>query len=244
MSNTTRLVVGSAAFFAAVSIVGSIQSQQREEAQLAEERRTEEAAKDRVQAEKSRRAALTPEQRAAEEAEKARLTKEKEDAAVRAKAAEDARVAEVKRQAAEAEAKRSDWTYSDTADKVSGKTIKNAGLRSENLEFLAFPYSGGTRGNLQIRRHPRFGTDVIFYTSNGQVQCNAYSSCKVHLRVDDKLTMSLSGNPPEDHDPTVVFLNKSVIGTLRKSSKVVLTVSMFQEGERSFEFRTRNLDWK
>lgn len=248
MSGTTRLVVS----LVAIGVMGSVGSQivttieeskaSSDRAAAEAEAKLQESAK--LEAERARIAAMTPAELAAEKAKKEQIEKDRAAAAARAKVAEEARVAEAKRQAEEAEAKRSEWEYEDDTDQVTGKRVSHAVLRSQNLQHLSFPYGGGTRGTLHIRRHPRWGLDVIFMTSNGQIQCQEYADCRVYVRLDDKPPITLRGNPSGDNDPTVVFLNSSLVDKIRKSSRAIVSVTMYQEGERTFEFRTKNLHWK
>jgi hypothetical protein len=54
------------------------------------------------------------------------------------------------------------WSYDNSTDKVSGKETKDAITISNNSFEMGFPYQGGTTGRIIIRKHPRYGKDIIF----------------------------------------------------------------------------------
>src|SRR4029450_6981661 len=63
------------------------------------------------------------------------------------------------------------WGYDAIADEVRGGTIYRASIDSQNSTYFDFPYNGGSTLTLTIRKHPEYGTDVIFDISKGQFTC-------------------------------------------------------------------------
>lgn len=85
------------------------------------------------------------------------------------------------------------WDFRTSIDEVSGKSIKSATLNSSNSVEFDFPYNGGSIGSIRVRNHPRFGKDIIFDVSKGQILCSSYNGCFVTVRFDDKPAKKNSG---------------------------------------------------
>ena len=136
------------------------------------------------------------------------------------------------------------WGYSTEADEMTSKNTYTAVVTSNNLQEFDFPYNGGVSGHLTLRKHPRYGKDVIFSVDKGQILCHSYGDCSITVRFDKKPPITLAGNPPEDNSSTHVFLPYQRLFKLIKSSKIMLIeANFYQEGNRSFEFDTSKLSW-
>lgn len=140
-----------------------------------------------------------------------------------------------------------DWSYRKDEDKMSGKNVESALLRSTNSLDLDFPYKGINYGTLQIRKHPKFGTDVIFYVDKGQVLCSTYSGCPINVRFDDEKQQTYTGTPSSDHDSTTVFLtnNKKFIASAVKAKRILIQPNIYRGGSPILEFNSaKPLEWK
>jgi len=137
------------------------------------------------------------------------------------------------------------WSYSNYTDKISGKESKIVTLASTNTHQLNFPYNGGTRGTLTLRKHPRYGKDVIFSVNKGQLLCS--SDCLISIKFDDKKAYSVGASEPTDHSNNELFLSQyeynKLLKNFKQSKKVLVEVTFFQEGARIFEFNTTDLKW-
>lgn len=139
---------------------------------------------------------------------------------------------------------RPDWTYFDQPDQITGKQIHFASVdASEKLDFN-FPYSGGSTANLQIRKHPRYGTDVILSIDKGQFVCRV-EGCSVMVRFDDGHATRYSANQPSDYSSTALFISPSskFIASAKKAKRVVIEASFYQEGNRTIVFQIEGLTW-
>ena len=138
------------------------------------------------------------------------------------------------------------WQYSSSIDSMTGKPIREAYIVSTNSQQFDFPYQGGSRGTLTLRVHPRYGKDVIFNVSKGQLLCQSYDGCEVTLRFDDGKPMRVRANVPEDHGTTTLFLSgyKGLVDRLRKSSKVTVEATFYQAGNWPYTFKTDGLKWQ
>jgi hypothetical protein len=139
---------------------------------------------------------------------------------------------------------RPDWTYFDQPDQITGRPIHFASVNaSENLDFN-FPYSGGSTANLQIRKHPRYGTDVILSIDKGQFVCGV-EACSVMVRFDDGHAARYSANQPSDYRSTALFITPSskFIALAKKAKRVVIEASFYQDGNRTMVFPIEGLTW-
>lgn len=130
------------------------------------------------------------------------------------------------------------WRYDRSDEGMSGKAVITAQVTSTNTINLDFPYSGSQHGTLTLRRHPRWGNDVIFRIERGQILCHSYGDCTINVKFDDGKVIRLNGNPPEDNSSEVVFIPGFTTFTkqLPKAKRVKIEVSLYQAGNQVFEF--------
>lgn len=74
------------------------------------------------------------------------------------------------------------WRYDTYDDDMSQKKISTATLSSTNTLSFSFPYAGEQHAMLQLRKHPRWGSNVILKIERGQFLCNSYDGCSVMVR--------------------------------------------------------------
>ena len=129
------------------------------------------------------------------------------------------------------------WSYGQSEDSMSSKTTYMASVTSENTFEFDFPYQGTQRSTLTLRRHPRWGTDVMLSIEKGQILCSSYS-CPVRVRFDDGPSQTFSGNEPSDNSSEYVFIPgyASFAKKLEKAKKVKIEVNIHQHGVLVSEF--------
>ncbi|MCY0853001.1 hypothetical protein [Cupriavidus sp. D39] len=139
---------------------------------------------------------------------------------------------------------RSDWTYFDQPDQITSKQIHFASVDASGKLDFNFPYSGGSTANLQIRKHPRYGTDVILSIDKGQFVCGV-EACSVMVRFDDGHAARYSAYQPSDYSSTALFIKPSskFITSARKAKRVVIEASFYQDGNRAMVFPIERLTW-
>lgn len=138
------------------------------------------------------------------------------------------------------------WAYDNDVDKMTGKESKTAWVRSDNSLRLEFPYAGPNYGTLNVRRHPKYGTDVIVQIDKGQLMCRSWEPCAVMVRFDDAKPIRFTGYPSADHDTTVVFLKPQAkfIERAKSAKKILIQLTLFRGGDQVLEFSTPNsLNW-
>lgn len=137
------------------------------------------------------------------------------------------------------------WEYLSGADEMTGKITSMATIPSKEEYELPFPYQGGTHARLTLRHHPRQGTDVMLTINKGQLQCFAFTGCKVLVRFDDAEPSTFKASGPEDASNDTLFINgsKKFIAALKKTKRVKIELPFFQHGTRLFTFKTEDLTW-
>lgn len=119
--------------------------------------------------------------------------------------------------------------------------ISTATVNSSNTISFEFPYNGPQKATLHIRKHPRYGKDVILSITKGQFLCSSVSDgCSVSVRFDDRKAERFSASEPSDNDSTAVFIKgyDRFVSALKKSKTVRIEATFFHEGNRVMEFNT------
>jgi hypothetical protein len=185
-------------------------------------RKTEEA--EQAAAEQTRIAALPPEQRAAEEKRIAEIEAAKREWQLRSLGLK--------------------WAYSEAPDEMGRGAIKWAMVNSLNEVEFDFPYKGSQRARLELRKHPKYGRDVILSIERGQFLCGI-DGCVISVRFDQGKAQTYSVLEPADNRTTSLFVQNydRFVTNLRKANKVYIEAQFYQEGHRVFEFDTSGLKW-
>jgi hypothetical protein len=139
------------------------------------------------------------------------------------------------------------WRYQDDVDKMTGKSASYAVVESDNSLQLGSPYSGSNHGRITVRRHPKYGLDVLISVDKGQILCRAYDGCTVMIRFDSGKPQRFSVLEPADYSSETVFItNRSrFIAAAKKSKRILVQIPMFHEGEQVLEFAVPvELVWK
>jgi hypothetical protein len=141
------------------------------------------------------------------------------------------------------EEKKFKWFYSEDIDLARNKKVYYSLLESENEQDFDFPYSGGSKLVLQIRKHAEWGTDVVFKITKGQFTCGI-DDCFGLINFDGKperLTLS----EPSDHSSDVLFAKygSAILNKIKSSKKVIVELPFYQEGNRQFIFESAGLEW-
>ena len=135
------------------------------------------------------------------------------------------------------------WQYENVIDDTSGKKFIGGYVTSNNNYELDPPYSGGTSAYLMLNKHPRFGTKVTIQVNTGQLHCQ-YNDCYVDVRFDDEEVIKQYVNGAADSSNNMYFFRNTnkVINKIKSSKKMYVELTFFQQGAKTFEFNTENLD--
>lgn len=138
------------------------------------------------------------------------------------------------------------WRYGTHNDEMTQKEVLTAEVDSTNSLSFGFPYSGAQRATLELRKHPRWGSDVILQIERGQFLCSSYDGCSVSVRFGDGKPQRFSASEPSDNSTTYLFISdySKFMSQLRKVDEVVIEASFYQAGNQALKFSTADLDWK
>lgn len=138
----------------------------------------------------------------------------------------------------------SQWSYSHDTDEMSGKVTHSAQVQSDNSVEFGFPYQGSQHGRLLIRRHPRFGHDVIFSIERGQLLCPSYEGCTVLVRFDEDEAQHFDATGAADHSTETLFIQNydRFVARLRKAKRVRISPQVYQQGNVVFTFDVSGFD--
>ena len=138
------------------------------------------------------------------------------------------------------------WAYAEREDVMTGQVTRSAWVKSRNTHEFGFPYGGGARGEVTLRRHPRHGMDVMVSVDRGQILCSSYNGCRVMVRFDDREAIRFKGAEPADHGSTTVFLEPAAkfVKEAKRSKRAAVELEFFQEGTRVFLFDVAGLVWE
>lgn len=136
------------------------------------------------------------------------------------------------------------WGYASREEGMSGKSVRTASVLSTNTINLDFPYTGSQHATLELRRHPRWGNDVILSIERGQLLCHSYGDCAIGVRFDDGKLLRFDGNPPADNSTEYTFIPafSTFMKQLPKTKKVRIEVQIYQAGSQVFEFDVSGFD--
>lgn len=139
---------------------------------------------------------------------------------------------------------RGEWNYTTRTDNATGKTAKYGTLISKNSMNFGSPYNGIQYGRFTVRNHPRYGIDAFLSIDRGQLLCDNYSNPNVLVRFDDGPAVPYKCSEPADYSSEYVFINNigGLEAGMRSAKKMFITVSVYDEGSRTWEFNVRNYD--
>ena len=138
------------------------------------------------------------------------------------------------------------WEYNTTKDEMRGVETKFATIVSENTVNFDFPYDGGSKLILTLRKKGN-ETDVMVTISKGQILCRI-DGCEAAFKFDKGAVQSITMAEPDNHASDVLFVmydntESKIINSLKNSKKLVIEVPFYQEGKKQFTFDVSGLNW-
>lgn len=140
----------------------------------------------------------------------------------------------------------SNWLYETKKDEMRGIETKFALTQSMNTVKFDFPYNGGSKLLLTIRKKGN-DQDVMLAISKGQFICGI-QKCEVIFKFDDKPLKSVTMVGSDTHQSDTLFVafdktESEIINQIKSSNKLVVEVKFYQEGSKQFTFNVSNLNW-
>ena len=136
------------------------------------------------------------------------------------------------------------WSPWESTDDVTGKIEKSVSIRSNESVDLHFPYGPNIFARLVIRKHPRYGKDVIISLDKGQILCHSYDPCTLNVRFDSNPPIRVSASPPSDGKSDTVFLSgfDRIVSNIKKSETMLVELPLYQDGNRTWTFNVKDFD--
>lgn len=140
----------------------------------------------------------------------------------------------------------SNWIYNTTKDEMRGREAKLATTVSTNSVDFDFPYNGGSKLILTLRKSGN-KTDVMVTVSKGQILCGI-RGCETAFKFDTGAVQTITMTEPDNHASDVLFVmhdktEDKIINQLKTSKKLVIEVPFYQEGKKQFTFDVSGLKW-
>lgn len=135
------------------------------------------------------------------------------------------------------------WRYVQRKDEMRGTTTKFASIVSGNSHSFAFPYSGGSKLELTLRRTG--GADeVLLEISKGQFT-SCISHCAIAAKFDDGKVLTYTGSAAAAGRSDVIFINEAsgFVRRIGQAKRLTLEPEFFREGRRQFSFEVSGLKW-
>ena len=137
------------------------------------------------------------------------------------------------------------WTYAAIGDPKSGKQGKQArvgdtggGLGPNRAR--EFP----RRASLIILDHPRYGNDVLITLRDGWFACGL-NECRVEISFDGAPATTYRAAAPFEIDGKAISIHDfdRFLNNTRAASRVRIQAQLYGQGQQSFEFDVRGLEW-
>ena len=150
-------------------------------------------------------------------------------------------------QATESEnVKPKNWQYETSKDEMRGIESKFATTVSTNTVDFDFPYNGGSKLILALRKRGS-DVDVMVSITKGQILCGV-KNCEAAFKFDNGAVQSITMSEPDSHASDLLFVaydktESKIISQLKNSKKLVIEVPFYQQGKKQFTFDVSGLEW-
>ncbi|ENW29318.1 hypothetical protein F924_00881 [Acinetobacter lwoffii ATCC 9957 = CIP 70.31] len=150
-------------------------------------------------------------------------------------------------QATESEnVKPKNWQYEASKDEMRGIESRFATTVSTNTVDFDFPYNGGSKLILALRKRGS-EVDVMVSITKGQILCGI-QNCEAAFKFDDGAVQSITMSEPDSHASDLLFVaydktESKIISQLKNSKKLVIEVPFYQQGKKQFTFDVSGLEW-
>lgn len=150
-------------------------------------------------------------------------------------------------QATESEnVKPKNWQYETSKDEMRGIESRFATTVSTNTVDFDFPYNGGSKLILALRKRGS-DVDVMVSITKGQILCGV-QNCEAAFKFDNGEVQSVTMSEPDNHSSDLLFIaydktESKIISQLKNSKKLVIEIPFYQEGRKQFTFDVSGLEW-
>ena len=136
------------------------------------------------------------------------------------------------------------WSYHTSNDEMTGVQRKTACTTSTNELEFAFPYNGGSEGELCFRRRGK-SLDAWVQVTKGQFICGV-EDCVLHLKFDNGPIQGFSAVQSKTDETGFLFLEPAsrLLTLASRAKQLRLQADYFQEGQKVLYFELSGLDIK
>lgn len=140
------------------------------------------------------------------------------------------------------------WSYKEDKDDMRGVTNYFAKIWSKNEVNFSFPYQGGSKAGLMLRKHSEYGNDIIITIDKGQFN-SCFNGCSMAVKFDDNKVEKYQLSGSDSGLGSALFISsskniKKFAEKLKKSKKMIVELHFFNHGKEQFTFDVSNLEWK
>jgi len=139
----------------------------------------------------------------------------------------------------------SNWIYQKDHDAMRNEDRYSARTCSTGLLNFHFPYDGGVRAFIYLFKKGK-SLDVCLEVEKGQFICHGWENCPISAKFDNGPVQTFNTVRAGDGSSNMIFIQPETkfIQMLRKSEKLTIEASFFQEGNRQMMFEVSGLNWK
>jgi hypothetical protein len=139
------------------------------------------------------------------------------------------------------EVKKNNWEEDIKTDLMTDKKTIKITTKSINTINLEFPYSGEQYAHLMVRKHPRYGKDIILAFSEGQIDMDSDGG-NLLARFDDEQPQKIFFLAPADGSRNAVFLNgfDRIYRKILKSKTMNVEITFYSNGVQHLKFDVSN----
>jgi TPR repeat protein len=135
------------------------------------------------------------------------------------------------------------WSYKIYTDEMTSKPEYAAQIIADSSLSFHSPYEGINFPSIVLKKWSDGTQGVVLAIKKGQFHCG--SGCTVSIRFDEKDAKTYRASPPNDGSSNYVFIEPSnrFIAEAKRSQRVAVKATFYQEGDNVMIFRIGGLHW-
>lgn len=142
--------------------------------------------------------------------------------------------------------KKENWEYNSETDTMRGEKNYGAINKSINSANFDFPYQGENHLYIKLVKNKNENI-IVLIIDKGQILCDINDGCYISVKFDNSQVEQYSFHSSSTGDSTIVFLNsdqrEQFFNGLKKSKRVIIEPTFFQEGNTQFTFDVSGFKW-
>jgi hypothetical protein len=138
------------------------------------------------------------------------------------------------------------WEYSTDVDKMTSDSNYYTVCTSTNELEFDFPYQGGQKTFITIRKKGKDASEVIVNVAKGQFMTSVMNDEPIKIKFDDGKPETFYYHGASSGNSDVIFISspKKLINKLLTAKKVMMEAEFYSAGNKVMEFDVAGLKWK